>query len=97
MSISERVQSDVNTAMKAGDRKRAQALRMVLSRLQLEQKEAGGDFGEEQELAVLAAEKKRRLQAAEAFRQGGREESALAEEAEAELIDAYLPEAMGED
>lgn len=97
MSITEKVQSDITTAMKAGDRRRATALRMVLSQLQMGKKEADGDFGEQQELAVLATEKKRRLQAAEAFRDGGREDSARSEEEEAEMIGAYMPEALGEE
>lgn len=97
MSITERIQEDMRTAMKAGDRKRATALRMLLSQLHMGQKEAAGEFGEQEELRVLAAEKKRRNQAAEAFREGGREESARDEEAEAELISSYLPEALGDE
>ncbi|GBE57328.1 Yqey-like protein [bacterium BMS3Abin01] len=91
MSITEQVQKDMTVAMKARDRRRTTALRMILSALQLAAKEAGGGFGEKEELAVLAAEKKRRLQAAEAFRDGGRQDRAAAEKAEAELIDTYLP------
>jgi len=82
--------------MKAHDRDRVSALRMILSQLQLSRKEATGDFGEDQEFTVLNSEKKRRLQASEGFRAGGREESAIKEEAEAALIDTYLPAAMDE-
>ncbi|RJQ45550.1 MAG: hypothetical protein C4534_04540 [Gaiellales bacterium] len=96
MSISERIQQDVVAAMKQGDRERLQTLRMILSQLQLARKEAGGELAEEQEVKVLAAEKKRRRQAADGFRQGGREESALREEAEMELIDGYLPGGLDE-
>src|SRR5947208_2527536 len=71
--------------MKARDSERVGALRMVLSELQKAAKE-GGD-----ELAVLRRERKRRLEAAEQFRQGGRPELAEREESEAELITAYLP------
>lgn len=94
MSLTDRVQKDMVQAMKAGDRERVSALRMILSPLQLGGKEAKGPFGEEQERAVLAAEKKRRLQAADVYRQGGREDRALKEEAEAAIIDDYLPQAM---
>jgi len=84
VSITEQVRTDINGAMKARDSERVGALRMVLSELQKAAKE-GGD-----ELAVLRRERKRRLEAAEQFRQGGRPE--LAErESEAELITAYLP------
>src|ERR1700691_2689424 len=72
--------------MKAGERGRVGALRMVLSELQKDAKEGGGD-----ELAVLRRERKRRLEAAQAYREGGREELADSEEAEAQLIAGYLP------
>jgi len=83
--ITEQVRTDINGAMKARDSERVGALRMVLSELQKAAKE-GGD-----ELAVLRRERKRRLEAAEQFRQGGRPELAEREESEAELITAYLP------
>lgn len=86
MSVIEQVRADVNTAMKAADRGRAAALRMVLSELQKDAKEGGSD-----ELAVLRRERKRRLEAAEQFRTGGRPELAAQEETEAQLIDGYLP------
>ena len=83
--MTEQVRTDINGAMKARDAERVGALRMVLSELQKAAKE-GGD-----ELAVLRRERKRRLEAAEQFRQGGRPELAEREESEAELITAYLP------
>ena len=85
MSITEQVRTDINVAMKARDSERVGALRMVLSELQKAAKE-GGD-----ELAVLRRERKRRLEAAEQFREGGRPELAEREESEAELITGYLP------
>jgi uncharacterized protein len=86
VSVIDQVRSDVNSAMKAADRERATALRMVLSELQKAEKEGGSD-----ELAVLRRERKRRLEAAEQFRSGGRPELAAQEESEAQLIDGYLP------
>ena len=86
MSITEQVRSDINGAMKARDTQRVGALRMVLSELQKAAKEGGGD-----EQAVLRRERKRRVEAAEQFRQGGRPELAEREESEAELIAVYLP------
>jgi uncharacterized protein YqeY len=86
VSITDQVRSDMNGAMKARDSERVGALRMVLSELQKAAKEGGSD-----ELAVLRRERKRRLEAAEQFRQGGRPELADAEESEAQLIAAYLP------
>ncbi len=95
--ITEKVQNDMVAAMKARDRERLAALRMLVSELRMGAKEAGGPFTEQQETAVLRKEKKRRLQAAEAFRAGGREDRALKEEAEAGLIETYLPREMGEE
>ena len=71
--------------MKEGDKDRVQALRLVLSELQKAAKEGDGD-----ETAVLRRERKRRQESARAFRDGGRDELAVAEEAEAEIIGAYL-------
>jgi len=92
MSLSETVKGDLTTAMKAGDKTRVGALRLVLSELQKDAK-AGGD----DEVAVLRRERKRRLESAQAFRDGGRSELADSEEYEAELISTYLPAEMSDD
>lgn len=76
----------MTSAMKAGEKDRVGALRLVLSELQKAAKEGDGD-----ELAVLRRERKRRLEAASQFRDGGRPELANHEESEAELIAGYLP------
>ena len=86
------MKQDVTSAMKAGQKDRVSALRLVLSELQKAAKEGDGD-----ELAVLRRERKRRVEAATQFRAGGREELALQEEGEAELIAGYLPAEMGDD
>jgi hypothetical protein len=87
--ILDRVQADTREAMKAGERERVGALRLITSALQAEHKEGAGD-----ETAVLRREHKRRLEAAEAYRSGGSAERAEAEEAEARLIEGYLPAQM---
>jgi len=92
MSILEEVQEDVKTAMKAGERERVGQLRMLVNALQVEQKEGKGD-----EVAALQRERKRRLDAAEALREGDRTEQANAEEAEARLIEGYLPEQLSDE
>jgi uncharacterized protein YqeY len=92
MPVIERVQDDVKTAMKAGERERVHALRLIVSELQKAAKEGGAD-----EVAVLQRERKRRLEAAEAYREGGRDEQADAEEREAELIAAYMPEQISDE
>jgi uncharacterized protein len=92
VTVADQVKSDVQQAMKAGERERVGALRLVLSELQKAAKEGGDD-----EVAVLRRERKRRLDAAEQFRAGGREEMAAKEESEAELIGGYLPEEISDD
>jgi uncharacterized protein YqeY len=86
MSVTEQLRADMTTAMKAGEKQRVGALRLVLSELQRDRKEGPGD-----ELAVLRRERKRRLDAAVQFRGGGRPELADQEESEAALIAGYLP------
>jgi uncharacterized protein len=94
-TILERVQQDTREAMKAGDRDRVGALRMIANALQQEAKEANEGKGDE--VAVLRRERKRRLEAATAFREGGGDERAAAEEDEAELIGGYLPAELSDD
>ncbi len=89
MSVLEQVQSDVRTAMKARDRERAAALRMVVDVLQQDAKLGKGD-----EVAVLQRERKKRVEAAEAYEGAGRAEQAAAERFEAKLIEGYLPQQL---
>jgi uncharacterized protein YqeY len=92
MTLADTVKQDLAAAMKAREKDRVAALRLVLSELQKTAKEGGGD-----EQAVLRRERKRRLEAASVFREAGRGELADAEEAEARLIEAYLPTQLGDD
>ena len=92
MAIAEEIKSDLHGAMRAGEKERVGALRLVLSELQKAAKEGSDD-----ELAVLRRERKRRLEAARAYREAGREDLAAGEESEAEMIGAYLPSELSED
>jgi uncharacterized protein len=86
LEIAEQMKRDVATAMKAGDRDRVGALRLVLSELQKAAKEGDAD-----ELAVLRRERKRRRESEAAYRTADRADLAAAEAYEAGLIEAYLP------
>jgi uncharacterized protein len=86
MAILDEVKTDLHGAMRAGEKDRVGALRLVLSELQKAAKE-----GSEDELAVLRRERKRRLEAAQAYRDAGQGDRANGEEAEGELIAGYLP------
>jgi uncharacterized protein YqeY len=92
MSILEQVQADVRTALRGRQRDRAGALRMVANSLQQAAKE-----GNEDEISVLRRERKRRLEAARAYRDAGREDRAEVEEREATLIDGYLPTQLSQE
>jgi uncharacterized protein YqeY len=86
------VKSDVTTALKAGDRDRANALRLIANELQKDAKEGAGD-----EVAVLQRERKRRLEAADAYRDAERADLAAAEEREASIIEGYMPEQISDE
>lgn len=92
MTLADTVKTDLTAAMKAGEKERVGALRLVLSELQKAAKE-----GTDDELTVLRRERKRRVEAAGAFRENGRPELAAAEESEAALIEAYLPAELGDE
>jgi uncharacterized protein len=91
MSLLEEIQDDVKGAMKAGERDRVHALRLIVNELQKAAKENGAD-----EVEVLQRERKRRIEAAEAYREGGRADRAEAEEREAEIIGSYMPEPISD-
>jgi uncharacterized protein len=92
MAIAEQIKLDLQGAMRAGERERVGALRLVLSELQKAAKEGGDD-----ELVVLRRERKRRLEAASAYREAGRDDLAGGEEAEGVLIETYLPAELSDD
>ena len=92
MSLLDRVQDDVKSALKARDRERVHALRLIADALQKAEKDDGGDPVE-----VLQRERKRRLEAAEAYDEGGRNDAAESERREAEVIASYLPEQLSDD
>jgi uncharacterized protein len=86
------VQSDVTASLKAGDRQRANALRLIANELQKAVKEGKSD-----EVEVLQRERKRRLEAAEAYRDAERTDLAEAEEREASIIEGYMPQQLSDE
>ena len=95
MPLLDQVKQDVTTALKAGDRERANALRLITNELQKAHKEAAGT--EADEAAVLQRERKRRIEAATAYREAGRDDLAGSEEREAALIEDYMPQQLSDD
>ena len=97
MSLIAEIEDELKEAMRARDAERTGALRLTLAALRSSEKELGRPLKEEEELQVLQRERKRRAEAAEAFRAGGREEQAAQEERELEVIEEFMPEPLGED
>ena len=97
MTLIEELEDDVKDAMRAGDAARRDALRLILSSLQGAEKELQRPLSEDEELQVLQRERKKRVEAAEAFRNAGREEQADKEEDELDVLEEFMPEPMSED
>jgi hypothetical protein len=97
MSLIGRLEDELTRAMKERDAERRDALRLILSSLRAAEKELQRPLHDEEELQVLQRERKRRLEAAEAFRVAGREEQAEAEERELAVLEEFMPEPLSED
>jgi uncharacterized protein YqeY len=97
VSLIGRIEDEVKDAMRARDAQRRDALRLILSSLQGAEKELQRPLSDDESLQVLQRERKKRIEAAEAFRAGGREEQAAAEEAELAVLQEFMPEPLSED
>ncbi len=97
MSLLVRLEDDLKEAMRAKDAGRRDALRLILNALRGAETELQRPLHDDEELQVLQRERKRRLEAAEAFRSGGREEQAAKEEEELGVIQEFMPEPLGEE
>ncbi|HET7043347.1 MAG TPA: GatB/YqeY domain-containing protein [Gaiellaceae bacterium] len=97
MTLIEEIEEDVKQAMLARDADRRDALRLILNSLRQARKELLRPLSEDEELQVLQREWKKRGEAAEAYRNAGREEQAAAEVYEQEVLEEFLPEPLSED
>jgi uncharacterized protein YqeY len=97
VTLIEELQDDVKEAMRAGDAARRDALRLILASLKSAEKDLLRPLTEDEELQVLQRERKKRIEAAEAFRGGGREEQAAKEEAELAVLEEFMPEPLTEE
>jgi uncharacterized protein len=97
MSLIARIEDDLREAMRSRDDARRDALRLILSSLRSAEKELQRPLHDDEELQVLQRERKRRVEAAEAFRSGGREDQADAEERELAVLQEFMPEPLSED
>ena len=97
MSLITELEAQLQDAMREGDAERRDALRLILSSLRGAEKELQRDLSEDEELQVLQRERKKRVEAADAFRAAGRDEQAEKEEAELDVLEEFMPEPLGED
>jgi uncharacterized protein YqeY len=97
MSVLARLEDEVKDAMRARDNARRDALRLILSSLRSAEKELQRPLSDEEELQVLQRERKKRREAADAFRTGGREERAQQEEDELAILQEFMPEPLAEE
>lgn len=97
MSLIERIEDELKQAMRARDRERTDTLRLTLVSLRSAEKDLARPLKEDEELQVLQRERKRRTEAAEAFREGGRAEQADKEERELEIIQEFMPEPVSDE
>jgi uncharacterized protein YqeY len=97
MSLIARLEDELKQAMVARDTARRNALRLILDSLRSAEKELQRPLHDDEELQVLQRERKRRQEAAEAFRGGGREEQARAEEQELAVLEEFMPEPLSEE
>ena len=97
MSLIARIEDELKQAMRVRDAERTATLRLTLAGLRSAEKELQRPLREDEELQVLQRERKRRIEAAEAFRLGGREEQAAVEERERAVIEEFMPEPISEE
>ena len=97
MTLIADIEDDLKEAMRSGENERRDALRLILNSLRAAEKELQRPLKEDEELQVLQRERKRRVEAADAFRAGGREEQAAKEELELEILEEYMPEQLSDD
>ncbi|MBA3347499.1 MAG: GatB/YqeY domain-containing protein [Actinobacteria bacterium] len=97
MNLIVEIEAQLKDAMREGDAERRDTLRLILSSLRGAEKDLQRDLTEDEELQVLQRERKKRVEASEAFRNAGREEQADKEDAELDVLEEFMPEPLSED
>ena len=97
MSLIATIEDEIKEAMKSRDAERRDALRLIVNALKGSEKELQRPLSDDEELQVLQRERKKRVEAADAFRAGGREEQAATEERELAILEEFMPEPLSED
>ena len=97
MTLIARIEEELETAMRERDATRRDTLRLILANLRSAEKELQRELNDQEELQVLQRERKKRVEAADAFREAGNEERAEAEEDELDVIEEFMPEPLSEE
>ena len=97
MTLIARIEDELSAAMRERNAARRDALRLILSNLRSAETELQRELNDQEELQVLQRERKKRLEAAEAFRHAGNDERAEAEEQELTVIEEFMPEPLSEE
>jgi len=97
MSLIAEIEDEIKESMRARDQLRTDTLRLTLTALRAAEKELGRPLSDDEELQVLQRERKRRVEAADAFRAAGREEQAEKEEDELDVLEEFMPEPLEEE
>jgi uncharacterized protein len=97
MSLIVEIEDELKDAMRAREQVRTETLRLTLAALRSAEKELGRELKEDEELQVLQRERKRRAEAAEAFRSAGRDEQAAKEEEELDVIEEFMPDPLDDE
>jgi len=95
--IKEKLNEDMKTALKAGDKLRLSVVRMLMSEIKNEKIAKGAELDEASERRVLTSYAKKRKEAMDAARVGGREDIAQREQAELDITLSYLPKQLSEE
>jgi uncharacterized protein YqeY len=97
VSLITTIEDEIKEAMKSRDAERRDALRLIVNALKGSEKELQRPLSDDEELQVLQRERKKRVEAADAFRAGGREEQAATEERELAILEEFMPEPLSEE
>jgi uncharacterized protein YqeY len=97
LSLVDTIEGELREAMLARENARRDALRLILASLRSAEKDLQRPLSEDEELQVLQRERKKRIEASEAFRDAGREEQAAKEDDELEVLEEFMPEPLSEE
>ena len=96
MSLKKKITEDMKVAMKKGDKAKLNLIRMLRSEIRYKEIELGSELDDERTIDVLSSASKKRKEAIEEFKKGGREDLVAREEEELKIIFSYLPEQLSE-